>query len=219
LLTIVGLGNPGAAYRHTRHNAGYMLLESISEGIYLKDAEFCQSGTDTQRFLSTGGKFKKTTDLFVGIKGFLAGKDFFLVKPLTYMNESGSAIKSLFSKGIIKDISELLVIFDDVDINLGIVKIREKGSAAGHNGLKSIIDIIGTNEFQRLRIGIGPRPDGSEIVDYVLGKFTKNEYEIFGESLCKSSIVLENWIKDGFTGAQKALSKSTSKKKDCCSTL
>lgn len=196
MLVIVGLGNPGAAYKKTRHNAGFMFLDGILESRFIEGAVFHQTGLDSIRsYFGKRRKFKKTSEPFVNIEGELSGKHFLLVKPTTYINESGKAFASLKTRGIIKDLSGVLVVVDDVDLNVGTIRLRQSGSAGGHKGLKSIINHLGTNEFSRLRIGVGPRPDGSEMVDYVLSTFRPEEFEIFGKSLYTASKVVEEWIK------------------------
>jgi len=206
LLTIVGLGNPGKAYEKTRHNAGFMLLDGILESRFVEEVIFHQTGLDNiKSFFGTRRKFKKTSGLFESVAGELSGKRVFLVKPTTYMNESGRAFVSLKTRGIIKDISEALIVVDDVDLDLGTIRLRQSGSAGGHNGLKSIINHLGTNEFSRLRIGVGPRPSGSEMVNYVLSAFRPEEYEIFEKSLYTAAKVVEAWIKGGFSDAQNVL--------------
>ena len=208
MLTIVGLGNPGSAYKKTRHNAGFMLLDGIVEGRFIGGAVFQKSGLDIVRnFFGSRNKFKKTPGPFVAINGELSGKRFLLVKPTTFMNESGKAVASFITRGIVKDHSEFLVVVDDVDLDVGSIRLREKGSTGGHNGLKSIINNLGTNEFLRLRIGVGPRPDGSEMIDYVLSSLRPEERELFEESLSKASEVIEAWITDGYESAQNKISR------------
>ncbi len=207
MLTIVGLGNPGTAYKKTRHNAGFIFLDGILESRFIEDAVFHKTGIDSIRsFFGTGRKFKKTSGPYLKIEGELSGKHFLLVKPTTYMNESGKAFASLKTRGIIKDLSEVLVVVDDAGLNVGAIKLRQSGSAGGHNGLKSIISHLGTSEFPRLRIGVGPRPNGSEMVDYVLSTFLPEEFQIFKKSLYTASKVVEEWIKSGFTIASNVLS-------------
>jgi len=203
VLTIVGMGNPGPAYRKTRHNAGFMLLDGIFEGNYIKGIVLKKSGLDSIRtFFGSRSTFKKTSGPFTSIEGELSGKRFLLVKPTTYMNESGKAFASLITRGIIKKHSELLVIVDDVDLDVGSIRLRKKGSAGGHNGLKSVITHLGTNEFARLKIGVGPRPEGSEIVHYVLSSFQVEELELLNKSLLQASEVVEDWITGGYESAQ-----------------
>ena len=217
MLTIVGLGNPGAAYRKTRHNAGFMLLDEIREGRLMSEATFPTAGFGIFRKKTNAfNKFKNVSGstVYVANEGELSGKRFQLVKPATFMNESGKAFASLITKGIIKDLSDLIVIVDDVDLAVGSLRLREKGSAGGHNGLRSIIKHLGTIEFTRLRIGVGPRPEGNEMIDYVLGTFRPEEYEPFKRSLKDASLVVQAWITGGYEKANNAVSqiKSTNNK-------
>jgi peptidyl-tRNA hydrolase, PTH1 family len=207
LLTVVGLGNPGQKYKKTKHNTGFMLLDGIIDGRFMSSAQFNQSGlAGFKSIFGIKGKFKKTTGPFVKIEGSLYSKRFLLIKPTTFMNESGKAFASLKTRGLIKDFSELLVVVDDVDLTTGTIRLRDKGSAGGHNGLKSIINHLGTNEFPRLRIGVGPRPDGREMVDYVLGSFHPDEFDALEESLKDASEVVEGWISGGYKEAQNIIS-------------
>ena len=194
MLTVVGLGNPGQAYKKTKHNAGFMLLDGIVEGRFIKSAKFSRSGLGIiKSFFGSRGKFRKTTGPFVKIEGELSGKHF-------------KAFSSLITRGIVKNLSELFVVVDDVDLVVGRIRLREKGSAGGHNGLKSIINHLGTNEFSRLRIGVGPRPEGSEMVNYVLDTFHHEEFELFEESLSNASEVVEAWISGGYDRAYNIIS-------------
>ncbi len=203
MLIVVGLGNPGQKYKKTKHNTGFMLLDGIAEGKYLRNAEFGRGGsTGFLSLFSIRGKFKKVPGPFVQVEGTLHSKQFLLVKPTTYMNDSGKAFASMKTKGIIKDLSDVLVVVDDVDLPTGRIRLRDKGSAGGHNGLKSIISHLGTNEFPRMRIGVGPRPDGSEMVEYVLGSFHPDEFVLLEDSLKNAANVVEAWIHGGFEDAQ-----------------
>lgn len=196
MLSIVGLGNPGPSYKMTKHNAGFIFLDEIVEGKFINEASFDLNSQESMRlFSSTGMKTGKYSKKSLAVEGEFSGKKFQLIKPVTFMNESGIAVRELFSKGVLKDISELLVVVDDVDLDLGKIRLRTKGSASGHNGLKSLISHLGTNEFTRLRIGVGPRPDGNELIDYVLGKFRPDEYEIFKNSLTEAADYVVDWMK------------------------
>lgn len=202
MLTVVGLGNPGAAYDKTRHNVGFMLIDRILENRIISNMSFPPRGLDfSRRFFASRAKFKKTSRLFLSIRGEIEGKSFYMVKPTTFMNESGKALTSLKTRGIFKDLSEVLVIVDDVDLVAGRIRLRPGGSAGGHNGLKSIINHLGTDEFARLRIGIGPRPNGDEIVEYVLGTFKPEEKKIINTTLEKAAHVVGAFITGGYENA------------------
>ncbi|MHB9028974.1 MAG: aminoacyl-tRNA hydrolase [Candidatus Latescibacterota bacterium] len=205
---MVGLGNPGAAYRHTRHNAGFMTLDGMVEGKYGSGAISFRSGSESDlRVFDLSDRVRKTAAPFVKLEGEMAGKRFLLVKPVTFMNESGRAAASLRTRGLVKDPSEMLVIVDDIDLAIGRLRFREKGSAGGHNGLKSIIGALGTDEFSRLRIGVGPRPPGAETVDYVLGSFRKEEWDILDKVFTAAALCIEAWLAGGAEGVRWELSK------------
>lgn len=206
----MGLGNPGAAYRNTRHNAGFMVLDGIAEGRYGEGISFRQNGLDAIRAVfGIGGRFRKSNGPFNTLEADFEGRSFLMVKPSTFMNESGKAVTSLRTRGLVRDLSELLVVVDDVDLDVGRLKLREKGSSAGHNGMKSIIDSLGTQEFARLRIGVGPRPGGSEMVEYVLGSFAPEEREPLERSFVIAAHVIKAWITDGMNGANAELADAS----------
>lgn len=163
---IVGLGNAGIEYEKTRHNVGFMVIDKLSEKL---DAPL---------------KEKK----FNGI--FYKDKEIILAKPLTYMNNSGEFVKAIVEYYDIL-IDDIIIVYDDMDTELGKVTIRQKGSSGGHNGIKSIIQHLKTDEIRRLKIGIG-RKDNS--VNYVLGKFSFNDLKIMEEVIEASSEALIQFI-------------------------
>lgn len=151
---IVGLGNPGKEYEKTRHNVGFDAIDEL---------------VDAHRIGSSGKKHKAMYG-----KGTIGGEKAILAKPLTFMNLSGESVREMvdYYKIDVKD--ELIIIYDDIDLDPGQVRIRARGSAGGHNGLKNIIAQLGTQEFARIRIGVGAKPKGWDLADYVLGRFDKN---------------------------------------------
>jgi len=178
-------------------------LDGIVECMYLTNATLNRrGGSFFRRLIGRYESFEKKSSLYVSCEGDLYGKRFCLVKPVTFMNESGRAFTSMKSRGIIKNLTEVLVVVDDVDLNIGRVRLRARGSAGGHKGLKSIISALGTDEFARLRVGIGPRPNGEDLVKYVLGKFKPEEKEILDRSLDVASTFVKAWITGGFETAQ-----------------
>jgi PTH1 family peptidyl-tRNA hydrolase len=152
---IFGLGNPGEEYTLTRHNIGFIVADKLTRLL---------SDVTTKRFGDT-----------VTVTGVLGNKKVAVVKPLTFMNSSGNAVDSIM-KATSLPLSSVLVLVDDFNIPLGTVRVRKSGSAGGHNGLKSIQSFIGL-DYPRLRIGIGPLPDGISVIDFVLGKFASNELD------------------------------------------
>lgn len=149
----VGLGNPGKKYENTRHNAGFMVMDEL--------AKLCEVSFDQEKFSAYFAKTK------------LKGEDVILLKPTTYMNNSGFALRQCmdFYKASPEDVT---VIYDDVDLPVGKIRLRQKGSAGGHNGIKSIIQCIFTSEFDRIRVGVGKDPQ-IDIINWVLGKFREEE--------------------------------------------
>lgn len=151
---IAGLGNPGKEYENTRHNTGFLAMDNVSE----------KAGVKIDRL-----KFKSYTAL-----GDFGGHRVFFMKPCTYMNNSGEAIVAAMEFYKIP-IERVIVVFDDTTLPVGKMRIRKKGSDGGHNGIKSIIYLSGSNEFPRVKIGIGQRPEGWDLADWVLGKFSDED--------------------------------------------
>ena len=153
---LVGLGNPGDKYFETKHNVGFMLIDQLAKK---QNVTF----TNDKIFQADLASF------------FFNGEKIYLVKPTTFMNESGKAVHALLAYyGL--DIKDLLVIYDDLDIEVGKIRLRAKGSAGGHNGIKSIIQHIGTQTFNRVKIGIGRPKNGMSVVNHVLSTFDKDDY-------------------------------------------
>jgi peptidyl-tRNA hydrolase, PTH1 family len=177
-MLIVGLGNPGKEYEWTRHNLGFMLIDKLAqdEGIVVGRRE-CSS--------------------LVG-RGQVAGAVTKLAKPQTFMNLSGHAVSCLLAKIQSESpIEQLVVISDDLALPLGTIRIRERGSAGGHNGLKSVIASLGTNEFLRLRIGIQPDHPISDSKQFVLDTFPRSERARVAEVLEQSANAIRTIIRDG----------------------
>ena len=163
MFIIAGLGNPGKRYENTRHNVGFDAIDEL---------------VDRYRIPGSGVSHKA----MVG-KGIMEGQKVLLAKPLTYMNLSGEAIRGLVDYYKIDPETELLVIYDDISLEPGNIRIRKKGSAGGHNGIKSIIAQLGTQNFQRIRIGVGENPKNWDLADYVLGTFGKEDRPLVEEAL------------------------------------
>lgn len=161
MFIIVGLGNPGKEYEGTRHNAGFDVIDRLADQYHISVEE-------------------RKHRAFCG-KGVIGGQKVVLVKPQTYMNLSGESVRSIVDYYKIDEESELLVIFDDISLDVGQIRIRKKGSAGGHNGIKNIIAQLGTTEFQRIKVGVGEKPKHYDLADYVLGHFSKGEREIMEE--------------------------------------
>lgn len=164
MFLIVGLGNPGSQYEDTRHNIGFKVIDNIAKEYNIE--------INRQKFKGMCGE------------GFINGEKVILLKPTTYMNLSGESIREVVDFYKISN-EDVLVIYDDISLDVGRLRIREKGSAGGHNGIKSIIAHLGTDIFPRIKVGVGqPNVD---LVNYVLGKFTKEEMEVLSESIDAST--------------------------------
>ena len=174
---IVGLGNPGKQYENTRHNVGFDAVDLL---------------VDEYRVPSSGKQHKAMYG-----KGVIAGQKVILAKPLTYMNLSGESVRALVDYYKIDPEEELIVIYDDISLEPGQLRIRIKGSAGGHNGIKNILQHLGHDVFMRVKIGVGEKPKGYDLADYVLGHFSKNEKEIMDEALQETVRAVTTLIKEG----------------------
>lgn len=174
-MIIVGLGNPGKDYEQTRHNIGYMFLDRIAEANNVKF------------------KLDKAFEAFVG-ELIIKGEKHLLVKPTTFMNNSGNAVYKIMNYYNI-DISDLIVIHDDMDLIVGETRIRKNGGSGGHNGIKSIISCLDSQEFKRIRIGIG-HPD-DDTIDFVLGKFSKEESKLVQDVINKAPNIIDDLLING----------------------
>ena len=166
MFVIAGLGNPGLLYQRTRHNAGFQALDTIADELHIK----------------------VTKRGFSGIygEGVYGGERVVLVKPTTYMNLSGDCIQALlhFYKC---PVERLIVLYDDIDLPVGALRIREKGSAGTHNGMRSIIACVGSENFPRIRIGVGDRAGDKDLKDHVLGKPGKEEQKLLESAFCDAA--------------------------------
>ncbi len=185
-----------------------MVLDGMVEGRWGR-CDFTWNETDAGRkAFDLSGRVRKSAVPYVKVDGVCRGERFLLVKPVTFMNESGKAVSSLRTKGLLKESAELLVVVDDIDLDVGKIRFREKGSAGGHNGMKSLIQAFGTNEFARIRIGVGPRPAGPDMVDYVLGSFRADEWSVLDKVLNLAVAGVEAWLTGGAEGVRRELSKA-----------
>ena len=188
---LVGIGNPGKKYNNTRHNIGWKALDSFnlinkSELISKKDDyELCQT--------------------------FYESKELYSLKPITYVNNSGVPLKKIIKKLNINT-NEVLIIVDDINLLLGVIRLKERGGPGGHNGLKSIFLEIATNDIPRLRLGIGTSDRyGEDLVSFVLGKFDANETKIVNDMIDRSVEAIDNILSEGFA---KAMELTNYKKQD-----
>lgn len=171
------MGNPGKAYANSRHNIGFMMVNALAKDYAIA--------------------LKKDLSVYALVgKAEISNKAVLLAEPLTFMNLSGIAVKALLKKYKVKP-EGLLIICDDLDLELGRIKIKESGSSGGHRGLKSIIDSLANKEFNRLRLGIGRPNQRQDNSEYVLTGFAKKEKKSLTELIEKSCDCAESWISDG----------------------
>lgn len=191
MFVIVGLGNPSREYKGTRHNAGFEVIDRISEKYNIS--------VNIKKHRALMGK------------GVIQGKKVILAKPQTFMNLSGESVRSLVNFYQVDVTKELLVIYDDVSLGTGQLRIRAKGSAGGHNGIKNIISQIGGQIFPRIKVGVGEKPPKMDLAAYVLGHFSKNEQILMDEGY-EMAISAAETIMEGRIEA--AMNEYNRKKKD-----
>ena len=185
---VVGLGNPGQQYEKTRHNMGFEVIDRLVEAHQVP-----QSGS---RFHAMIGN------------GVIGGEKVLLMKPLTYMNLSGTAVSEAVRYYKLDPESQLIVISDDIDLDVGALRIRKQGSAGGQNGLKHIIKCLGTDRFTRIRVGTGAKPAGWELADWVLSRFSEEERHLVDSALDRAAEAVECALRDGVDAAMNAYNSS-----------
>ncbi len=190
MFIIAGLGNPGKDYKNTRHNIGFDVIDVIAEKHNISVIE-------------------KKHKAIIG-KGVIDGYKVILVKPQTYMNLSGESLREIIDYYKVDPTEELIVISDDISLNPGNIRIRKKGSAGGHNGLKSIIQHLGTDAFQRVKMGVGEKPKGYDLADYVLGHFTGDERKVMDEAAKSAEEAIRLMMQGDTDGAMNKFNKKSS---------
>ncbi len=181
MVVIAGLGNPGRQYEHTRHNMGFDTIDELITRHSVPQGSL--------KFSSLNGK------------ALIEGQKCVLIKPLTYMNLSGGPVQEWCHFLKADPAKDLIVICDDVDLAPGQLRIRKKGSAGGHNGLKHIIERLGTQEFIRIRIGVGQKPPGWDLADYVLSRFSTADRKEVDEAILRAADAVERILRDGVDAA------------------
>ncbi len=174
---MIGLGNPGKQYEKTRHNVGFQVIDELAERFAAPPMQLKFNGAYTILHRPEGKVL--------------------LVKPLTYMNLSGECVRPLMDYYDI-DVNDIVVMYDDLDLAPGQLRLRQKGSAGGHNGMKSLIAHIGTLTFNRVRMGIGRPTGGMKVPDYVLSTFSKEELPLIEDMVQRSADACEEWLKKPF---------------------
>ena len=178
---IVGLGNPGRQYEATRHNMGFDVIDKLVE-----EYNVPQSGV---KFNAMYGK------------GRIEGQPVILMKPLSYMNLSGGPVRDMANYFKIDPETEMIVIYHDIDLEPGQLRIRKKGSAGGHNGIKHIIQQLGTQTFVRIKVGVGAKPKGWDLADHVLGRFSTEDRKLVDEAIAKAAKAVDIIISQGTDAA------------------
>ena len=177
---IAGLGNPGSRYEHTRHNVGFEVIDILADRMGLWVDE------------------KKHRGLCA--RGVLEGQKVILLKPQTFMNLSGESVRAAADFYKVEP-ENILVVYDDVSLEPGQLRIRGKGSAGGHNGIKNIIAHLGTQEFPRVKVGVGEKPKGMDLADYVLSRFSKGEQELMDQAFREAAEAAAAVIGQGLSAA------------------
>ncbi len=177
---VAGLGNPGRDYAGTRHNIGFGVIARIS---------------DKYNIPLTGKEHKAVCG-----KGMIGGEKVILAQPQTFMNLSGECVRSLVDYYKLES-EDIIIAYDDIDLEVGQLRIRSKGSAGGHNGIKNIISHLGTNEFPRVKVGVGGKPEGGDLVRHVLGRFSREDEKVIGEVLDVAVEAVETILSDGVEAA------------------
>ena len=170
---IVGLGNPGEQYEHTRHNTGFLVLDKLAEQLRVRIN-------------------RRAFDALVA-RTIINGEPVVLMKPQTYMNESGRAVGKAVRYYHLDPADEVLIIYDDLDLPVGTIRIRSNGSAGGHRGIKSIINQLSTDQFDRIRVGIDRDPN-IPVIDYVLGKVRKEDSEAYQQALNRAAEAAREYV-------------------------
>lgn len=191
MFLIAGLGNPGKKYEKTRHNMGFMTIDKL--------AEKHKVSVDKSKFKALVGEFN------------LVGEKIILMKPQTYMNLSGEAIREAVNFYKL-DLKNVLVIYDDLDIPVGALRIRTAGSPGTHNGMRSVVSNLGSQKFPRIRIGIG-NDEQRDIIDFVIGKLSKDDEEILNDTIESASLAVECFIAEGIDKAMNKYNSGSAKTK------
>ncbi|MBO5336617.1 MAG: aminoacyl-tRNA hydrolase [Lachnospiraceae bacterium] len=186
---IVGLGNPKKEYENTRHNIGFDVIDKLAE----------QEGISV---------LEKKHKAIIG-KGYVAGQKCILAKPQTYMNLSGESVRELIDYYKVDETEELIVISDDISLDVGQLRIRKKGSAGGHNGLKNIIAHLGHDGFMRVKMGVGEKPKGYDLADYVLGHFSKEERGVMDKAAERATDAIRMMITEDADAAMNEYNRKT----------
>lgn len=185
---IIGLGNPTREYQATRHNIGFDVITRISDDYNIP--------LDTKKHKGIIGK------------GIIAGEKVVLAQPQTYMNLSGESVRELVDFYKVTP-QEIIVIYDDISLDVGQLRLRKQGSAGGHNGIKNIIAHLGTQEFPRIKVGVGDKPKGWDLADYVLSRFPAEEQPIIRDAMKNASDAVKTILTEGMDSAMNLYNKNS----------
>lgn len=194
MFLIVGLGNPGRQYEGTRHNMGFDTLDYLIE---------------KHRIPQGGVKFNAMYG-----KGIIGGEKVILMKPLSFMNLSGGPVREMANYFKIDPETEMIVIYDDIDLDPGQLRIRKQGSAGGHNGIKDIIRRLGTQKFLRVKVGVGAKPKGWDLADHVLGRFSDADRRLVDEAIGKAGDAVEMILSRGADAAMNEYNRKVQEKEN-----
>ena len=192
MFLIAGLGNPDRKYQGTKHNVGFDVIDQVAAQNNISVSSLSMKG-------------------MCG-KGYIAGQKVILLKPMTYMNLSGEAIRAYVDYYKLDPAQDLIVIYDDISLDPGNIRIREKGSAGGHNGMKSILQHLGSDQFARIRVGIGEKPDAWDLADYVLAPFSAENRAKINDAVRDAANALEKILSGDVGGAMTLYNKKKDKK-------
>lgn len=190
---ICGLGNPGRQYENTKHNMGFRVIDALGDSYHIP--------------------VNKIKHRALEGNGIVDGEKLILLKPQTYMNLSGESVKEAMQFYKI-GIEDLIVVYDDISLPVGAVRVREKGSAGGHNGMKNIIAHLGSDQFVRVRVGVGAKPAGWDLADYVLSGFAPNEEKEVENGIALAAKAVDLLVKNGLQKAMNAVNTSVKAKKE-----
>ena len=191
MFIIVGLGNPGKDYQNTRHNIGFDVIDALAESAGISVTE-------------------KKHKALIG-KGVIDGQKVILVKPQTYMNLSGESVRDVIDYYKVDEEQEMIVVSS---LDVGMIRVRKKGSAGGHNGLKNIIQHLGHDTFMRIKMGVGEKPKGYDLADYVLGHFTRDERMVMDEAAKAATEAIRMMMAGDVDRAMNAFNKKASQQKE-----
>lgn len=191
MFLIAGLGNPTKKYAHTRHNIGFDSIDWLAEKYHIE--------LDQKKFKGTCGT------------GVIEGQKVLLLKPETFMNLSGESLRAAVDFYKLDPETQVIVIYDDIALAPGYIRVRKKGSAGGHNGIKSIIAHLGTQNFQRIRVGVGEKPKEWDLADYVLGRFTNEDREKVEEAIAHTAEAAALMVQDETDAAMNQYNKKVEK--------